>query len=138
MAAMRRVLFAMGVLAASSTSALAADDLSQVCNPETNVAMTQCVTEHALAADKQLNALWPQVLKKVEAADYLGAAERKAWRDKLVSAERAWATFKDDDCKGAMAFEWYGGSGAGAAMGTCLYEKTTARIADLKARYLDN
>jgi uncharacterized protein YecT (DUF1311 family) len=138
MAIMRRILLAMGVLTITPAAALAADDLATVCDQDTNVAMTQCITEHALAADKELNALWPQVLKKIAAADYLGAAERKAWRDDIVAAERAWATFKDKDCKGAMAYEWYGGSGAGAAMGACLYDKTTARIEDLKARYLDN
>ena len=135
---MRRIFIILAALTVSSAGAAAADDLAEVCDQDTNVAMTQCITEHAAAADKELNALWPQVLKKVEDADYLSADERKAWRDKLVSAQRAWATFKDDDCKGAMAFEWYGGSGAGAAMGGCLYDKTTARIVDLKARYLDN
>lgn len=136
---MRRIFITLvAALAVSSAGASAADDLAEVCDQDTNVAMTQCITEQATAADKELNALWPQVLKRIEAADYLSADERKAWHDKLVSAQRAWATFKDDDCKGAMAFEWYGGSGAGAAMGACLYEKTTARIEDLKARYLDN
>jgi uncharacterized protein YecT (DUF1311 family) len=135
---MRRIFITLAALAVSSAGAAAADDLTEVCDQDTNVAMTRCITEHAAAADKELNALWPQVLKRIEAADYLDAEARKAWRDKLVSAQRTWATFKDDDCKGAMAFEWYGGSGAGAAMGACLYDKTTARIEDLKARYLDN
>lgn len=135
---MRRILMALGMAVVTSAGAAAADDLSAVCDQDTNVAMTQCISEHAAAADRELNALWPQVLQKIAAADYLDAADRKAWHDKLVSALRAWATFKDDDCKGAMAFEWYGGSGAGAAMGACLYDKTMARIEDLRSRYGDD
>ena len=138
---MRRLLIAIPLIAildapAAATPPPAASDLSAVCTQDTNAAMTQCVTDHALAADKQLNDLWPKVLAKVAAADYLSAANRKAWHDHLVASERAWSTFKDEDCKGAMSFEWYGGSGSGAAMGTCLYDHTTQRIADLTSRYL--
>ena len=138
---MRRPLLTASLVAALSAPAAAASppaapDLSTVCTQDTNAAMTQCVTDHVATADKQLNDLWPKVLAKVAAADYLSAANRKAWHDHLVASERAWSTFKDEDCKGAMSFEWYGGSGSGAAMGTCLYDHTTQRITDLTSRYL--
>ena len=138
---MRRLLIALPVIAilaapVAAASPPAAPDLSTVCTQDTNAAMTQCVTDHVATADKQLNDLWPKVLAKVAAADYLSAANRKAWHDHLVASERAWSTFKDEDCKGAMSFEWYGGSGSGAAMGTCLYDHTTQRITDLTSRYL--
>ena len=137
---MRRLLIALPVIAILAAPVAAAPppapDLSTVCTQDTNAAMTQCVTDHVATADKQLNDLWPKVLAKVAAADYLSAANRKAWHDHLVASERAWSTFKDEDCKGAMSFEWYGGSGSGAAMGTCLYDHTTQRITDLTSRYL--
>ena len=53
-----------------------------------------------------------------------------------MAAQRAWVTFRDEDCNGATAYEWHGGSGAIAAVGACLYEATVARTEDLRARYL--
>ena len=53
-----------------------------------------------------------------------------------MAAQRAWATFKEEDCEGAVAHEWYGGTGANTAVGSCLYTHTQARIDDLRRRYL--
>jgi uncharacterized protein YecT (DUF1311 family) len=102
-----------------------------------NAVMTECIWSHYRDADAELNRVWRDVLATIEGADYLPANEIAAWRDELVQAQRAWVQFKEHDCEGAVAYEWYGGSGADAAVGACLYSHTRARIDDLIARYED-
>jgi uncharacterized protein YecT (DUF1311 family) len=103
----------------------------------TNVEMKQCLYEAYEKADAELNAIWPQILASVDQADYLPADKREAWKTELREAQRGWVQFKDHDCSGAVLYEWWGGSGAGGAISECLLNHTTARIADLKSRYLD-
>jgi len=75
-------------------------------------------------------------MKKIASADYPGPDERAAWRRELTLAQRAWITFRDRDC-GAVLYEFWGGSGAGTAIASCLFDYTAARTKDLKQRYLD-
>lgn len=105
----------------------------------TNVEMTACVWEQYEAADAELNAVWREVLASIEASSDLMPPEAvQDWRTGLVQAQRAWAEFKDADCNIAVAHEWYGGTGANAAVGSCLYQHTQDRIDDLRERYLSN
>jgi uncharacterized protein YecT (DUF1311 family) len=99
--------------------------------------MTQCIWERYEAADKQLNAVWKQVLATINPSDFMTAEQAAEWKARLLAAQRAWVTFKDEDCNGAVAYEWLGGTGANAAVGACLYAHTRARIDDLRVRYLD-
>jgi uncharacterized protein YecT (DUF1311 family) len=103
-----------------------------------NVEMTACIWRHFEAADSELNQVWRRALAEIDgfAGDMPGAALRE-WRVGLIEAQRAWVAFKDADCRVAVAHEWYGGTGASAAIGACLYAHTRNRIDDLKSRYLD-
>lgn len=104
-----------------------------------NAEMTACVWEHYEAADAELNEVWRQALASIEQSkDMMPAGAVRDWRAGLVKAQRAWAEFKDADCNIAVAHEWYGGTGANAAVGACLYEHTQARIEELRERYLAN
>lgn len=87
-------------------------------------------------ADAELNAIWPQVLASVDQADYLTPEQRAAWKAELHDAQRAWVQYKEHDCNGAVLYEWWGGSGAGGAISSCLLAHTKARTDDLKSRYL--
>ena len=116
-----------------------ADDIPG-CDNESlnNMELDQCAGKAFKAADKELNAIWPQVLAAIDsrAAD-MPADAAKDWKTSMIDAQRAWVTFKEDDCN-AVQYEWYGGSGASLAVTSCLYHHTADRTADLKARYLDN
>ena len=71
------------------------------------------------------------MLRSVSDADYLTPEQRSAWKKELREAQRVWVQFKEHDCN-----DW-GGSGAGAAIASCLLSKTEARTKDLTQRYLD-
>ncbi|HZP19424.1 MAG TPA: lysozyme inhibitor LprI family protein [Bauldia sp.] len=131
-----RLATAFAVLAFAGP-AFAADDIAD-CGGS-NVEMTECVIDHYKAADAELNRVWKQVMATFDgdpADPSMPKSTYADWKKVLIDAQRAWATYKDKDCNGAVNYEYYGGTGAGAAVGQCLYDKTEARIAELKARYL--
>jgi uncharacterized protein YecT (DUF1311 family) len=113
-------------------------DTDDVCaDAENNVALKACLAKAYEQADKELNAVWKQVLASVDQADHLTAEQREAWKTELREAQRSWVAFKEHDCNGAVLYEWWGGSGAGGAISSCLLGHTADRTADLEERYLD-
>lgn len=132
----RRWLLALAVAALFPLALPAgAEDLPDCANASNNVEITACVWDAYKRADAELNAVWKQVMASIRPEDYLPADAVKAWKDDLLAAQRAWITFKEKDCD-AVAYEWYGGSGANMAVGSCLYAHTVQRTNDLKERYL--
>jgi uncharacterized protein YecT (DUF1311 family) len=131
-----RLILALTALAATSGLAFADDGDISECDGATPV-MTKCIWDHYDAADKELNQVWRQALATIQPSDYLPPEEATKWKEELTAAQKAWVTFKERDCNGAVAYEWYGGTGANGAVGTCLFEHTVARTTDLKARYLE-
>jgi uncharacterized protein YecT (DUF1311 family) len=118
---------------------LLAAPLPAAADPEcdgSNAEMTACAWQAYQDADAELNQMWPEVLATIQSSDWLPADAAAEWKQHLIAAQRAWVKFKEEDCNGATAYEWYGGTGANAAVASCLYEKTRARIDDLRARYL--
>jgi uncharacterized protein YecT (DUF1311 family) len=132
---MRRHLLALALLPALSVPAAA--DIWDECGDGPNVVMTQCIWERYEAVDKELNAVWKEVLATIKPSDFMTAEQVAEWKARLLAAQRAWVTFKDEDCNGAVAYEWLGGTGANAAVGACLYAHTRARIDDLRVRYIN-
>ena len=129
-------LLAVLLLLPLAGNAMADDDVAG-CDGSSQPEMTKCVWDAYRKADDELNTLWPEVLATIKPTDDLPETAAKDWKARLLAAQRAWATFKHEDCEGATAYEWYGGSGANAAVGACLYSLTRARIDDLKSRYTD-
>jgi uncharacterized protein YecT (DUF1311 family) len=136
---MRHMLAAAAATLVLACAAPALADDVPGCDNDTlnNMELDQCVGTAFKAADKELNAIWPKVLAAIDSmkGDMPDDAI-KDWKATMIEAQRAWVTFKENDC-GAIQYEWYGGSGASLAETTCLYHHTADRVADLKARYLD-
>lgn len=127
-------LAALTLLAAPE--ATEAQDVNPCANAATTIEIGECLDKAYTNADAELNSVWKQVMARVGGADYLPAKERKAWKEELLSSQRAWVQFKEHDCD-AVGFEWYGGSGAAGAILSCLLAHTEARTKDLKERFLD-
>lgn len=128
---------ATGLLLLLFSASVFAEDNSVCANAETTVDMRACLNQAYDRADADLNAVWKKVMASLANADYMPAKERKAWKEELLTSQRAWITFKEHDCD-AVGFEWWGGTGASGAILSCLLDHTTARTQNLKARYLDN
>lgn len=114
-----------------------AQDVPGCENAGSNVEIGNCVYAAYQKADKELNDLWPKVISYIDSqSDYVPADALGKWKATIVAAQKAWVTFKEQDC-GAVQYEWWGGSGAGIAQTSCLYAHTAQRVEDLKERYLD-
>jgi uncharacterized protein YecT (DUF1311 family) len=126
------------VIAATLLAAPAVADEPPGCaDLSSNVEIGQCTAEAYKKADEELNAFWPTVLASIDAeAGDMPPDALKSWKESVMAAQRAWITFKENDC-GAVEYEWWGGSGASIAETTCLYSHTADRVADLKSRYGD-
>ncbi len=124
------------MLACSGGGVAVAEEADPCADAVTTIAMRECLDKAYASADAALNAVWKQVMAGVGDADHLPPKERKAWKDELLESQRAWIQFKEHDCD-AVGYEWWGGSGAGGAILSCLLEHTEARTKDLTQRYLD-
>jgi uncharacterized protein YecT (DUF1311 family) len=67
-------------------------------------------------ADKALDEAYRATLARIDGATELDAKARAEWRKTVQDAQRKWIAFRDADCKGAVAYEWYGGTGARLAV----------------------
>jgi uncharacterized protein YecT (DUF1311 family) len=94
-----------------------------------------CAEKDFDAADAKLNALYKKVLAQIAETDLEKPYDRSSWDTAMREAQRAWVTFRDADCKGAVPMEWSGGSGTSAAVLGCMTEKTETRTRELKERY---
>ncbi|MCB1501000.1 MAG: DUF1311 domain-containing protein [Bauldia sp.] len=135
---MRPGLAAAFTLVLATAAPALADDIPG-CDNETlnNMELDQCAGKAFKAADAELNQVWPKVLAFIDGQKGNLPDDAVAqWKATMIAAQRAWVTFKENDCN-AVQYEWYGGSGASLAVTSCLYHHTADRLADLKERYLD-
>ena len=120
----------------AAVTLVSAEGAELCASAQSTAEMRGCLDKEYEKADAELNAVWNKVMAQVSKADHMPAEDAKAWKEELLIAQRAWVDFKEHDCD-AAGFEWYGGTGAPGAILSCLLAHTTARTADLKARYLD-
>ena len=114
------------------------DDLIRAACPSnmSNVELKDCLGKFAEKADRDLNTVWQRVLSSIDSSK-LKPAQRLDWRRKLTAAQRHWVQFRQADCSEPVGYEWFGGTGMGGAVSTCIAKHTLDRIQHLKARYLE-
>lgn len=130
------ILFAM--LAAAAPVAHAADpkpqfDMTVDCSQWdrlNNYEMKQCSGRANVAADKELDTAYRQLMAKMDDDD----------RKLLVAAERAWITWRDRECdyetQGVSGYD-KSGTGYGLEWGQCRVRLTKARIVQLRGYLAD-
>jgi len=96
------------------------------------VELNACEDRELAAADKRLNEAYRAALLRIDQAASHDANLKREWRQAFQDAQRKWIAFRDADCKGPIAYEWYGGSGATLAVLGCLRGKTEARAKELR------
>jgi uncharacterized protein YecT (DUF1311 family) len=131
------LVLCLGTAAAGAQSPTSKDQIERACAGKmSNVELKQCLGNFAEKADRELNDVWRRVLASINASE-LKPAQRLDWRKKLTAAQRHWMQFRQADCSEPVGYEWFGGTGMGGAVSTCIAKHTLDRIQHLKARYLD-
>jgi uncharacterized protein YecT (DUF1311 family) len=137
---MRLICSLLLILLLSSTGTRAGDDEENInCEDIRNTVESNfCADKDFQRADAKLNEIYKKVLAQISEAGLEKPYDRHSWENALREGQRAWITFRDLDCKGAVPMEWSGGTGTTAAVLICMKEKTETRIRELEERYGQN
>lgn len=100
-------------------------------NAETQMEMNYCAERDYLAADADLNEIYPHAIEAMRQIDsYLEPAQRGAV-ESLRSAQRAWIPFRDKACE-AEGYLVSGGTMMPMIIYGCLERLTRQRVKDLE------
>ncbi len=99
--------------------------------PETQADMTICAGKDYEKADKQLNAEYQKLRKLLTERDKAADADGKGATDALVTAQRAWVTFRDANCA-LSGFQARGGSMEPMLISSCLADLSGKRAEELR------
>jgi uncharacterized protein YecT (DUF1311 family) len=94
--------------------------------------INECAQADYQAADKALNEQWPKTKKVLTEWDAELEPHNKGAVEDLMSAQRAWITYRDAHCN-AVGYSVWGGSLYQAVVLGCLADVTRARTAQLMA-----
>ena len=98
------------------------------------VELKECLAGVEQQVETELLITWAAVQRNIAGRDlspttharYVAAADR---------AQAAWTAWRAVECREVTGFDWWGGSGAGVAVRSCMIETTAARVRDLVSRY---
>ena len=131
---MIRTTLLAGLLLATAATASLAQQPAVDCKKATSTPELNYCAERAFdRADKALNAAYRATMARIDKSD-LEVAPKAEWKKAVQEAQRKWITFRDADCDGAVAFEWFGGTGATSAVLGCKEQMTLARTKELQSR----
>jgi uncharacterized protein YecT (DUF1311 family) len=129
-AALRAGIALTGMLTmALSVAAQPADPCATQAN---TIEINQCLSATHAARDKALNAAYQDLLKRLAPADRFDTTDYPRARKHLIDSQRAWITFRDNDCKGRLVL-YETGTIRGAVYAGCLIEHTEQRTRALQA-----
>lgn len=116
------------VIMYSSGSALAQAD---PCETQSNtIEINACAKQTLATSDKALNETYQKVLKSMESVGSEDKTDYVAVKRRLAEAQRAWAKFRDADCKAKLKLHEAGTIRAAIYLG-CLAERTDQRTKEL-------
>ncbi|WP_425503786.1 lysozyme inhibitor LprI family protein [Rhizobium metallidurans] len=118
----------LSLMAAGASSATEIDCTS----PTTQTDMTLCERARQDDADKALNVQYKKTRAAMVAIDSDQDGDMKGAEKALVTAQRAWITYRDAQCE-AAGFQARGGTMEPMLVAGCIANVTDARTKELKA-----
>lgn len=92
--------------------------------------MTRCAGLDFERADRELNAIWPEIRQEAQESDE-STGNGHDYRDALMASQRAWLAYRDAECTW-QGFAAHGGSMEPMLVNACLARLTEERIKALK------
>lgn len=118
---MRRTILPFAIATASLATAANAQECNRA--DETQSGMTICAAADFKASDKQLNAAYGEIMKRL--------ADDADGRKRLQAAQRAWVSFRDGECDFQTA------STAGGTIHPMLVARCRTSLTDGRVKQLD-
>lgn len=123
-------------LAAAIAGLAAAGPARAWCESESSmVEVKDCLARVEQQTALELDLVLVEAHRDIAARDFLDPLLRARFAVALDRAQAAWRAWRDVECGEVVPYEWWGGSGAGAAARGCAIAVTAARARDLVARY---
>ena len=91
----------------------------------------QCATNTLKVKDKELNLAYQRLVKSLVADPKDNSTDYTEVKKRLVEAQRAWISYRDNDCKAKLKLA-ENGTMRGAIYLGCLTERTEQRTKELK------
>jgi len=124
-----------GLILLIGLMSLSARALAQAADPCATQANTleinECLAVTLAARDKALNAAYQDLLKRLNPADRFDTTDYPRARKLLLDAQRAWISFRDNDCQGRVVL-YETGTIRGAVYTGCLIAHTEQRTRALQ------
>jgi uncharacterized protein YecT (DUF1311 family) len=123
-------------LAFAALPSSAGDRAINCAKASATVEMNVCADRAFQRADAALNSVYEQAIASLpsRAGDEY-PYDKASWEYALRSSQRAWITFRDEECNAHVPMLWTGGSGTNAAVAGCKTRLTKARSAELRNAY---
>jgi len=124
-----------GLAVAQAPSEFAATDAKlQACiaRDSSNMHIMACDSVAQIFADARLNNVYQAWIDALKHPKPYEAKDDAEILKRLVAAERAWITFRDNDCN-LQSTSMLGGTGESNAYGNCVYAMTKERVKALEA-----
>lgn len=97
----------------------------------TTLVINECGKLTLKEKDRELNQAYQALMKSLKADDTGDDRNFAEVKKKLQDAQRAWITFRDNDCQGKLS-RWASGTIRGARHLGCLADRTEQRTKELR------
>lgn len=118
-------------LGLTSLSSIAAEQAADPCKTQANtLEINECGKQELAKKDKELNAAYQQLMKKLAPADKSDDTKYAEVKKQLIEAQKNWIKYRDADCSAKYTL-YEQGSIRGIVHLSCLREKTEQRTKEL-------
>ncbi len=118
-------------LGLSSISSMAAAQTADPCKTQDNtIEINECGKIELAKKDKELNAAYQQLLKKLAPADKSDDTKYAEVKKQLIEAQKNWIKYRDADCSAKYTL-YEQGSIRGIVHLSCLIQRTEQRTKEL-------
>ena len=109
------------------------DCAEAVATPE----LSHCAEIRLRKAESELGVALAKARARIAKSKGAAPYDPANWTMEIEATQKAWAGFREADCKGLVPYEWQGGTGATLAVLECLAQMTEVRAFELSERYRD-
>jgi uncharacterized protein YecT (DUF1311 family) len=136
---MNCTFIALAILVAIMPSpSVAESKAADPCTTQANtIEINQCLSNQLQARDRSLNAAYKALLQRLDESDPSDGVDYQQARRLLVEAQRAWLSFRDNDCRGRVVL-YARGSVRWEIYTECLIAHTERRTNELKGWMMTN
>ena len=99
------------------------------------VELKDCLASVQEQVELEMLRTWSTVQRDIAGRDFLAPVILARYAAAADRAQAAWRVWRAAECEEVTGYEWWGGTGAGVAVRTCMIETAATRVRDLTARY---